>query len=55
MEEGNFVRLNSPVGGGRLTWTFFSLFRTVACTVCSMKFEIGGGMRGGMGRLVSSV
>ena len=42
-------------GGGRLTWTFFSLFRTVACTVCSVEFEIGDGMGGGMGRLVSSV
>ena len=45
------IRLNSPAGGGRLTWTFFSLFCTVACTVCSVEFEIGGGM----GRLVSSV
>ena len=32
----------------------FTVF-TVACTICSVEFEIGGGMGGGMGRLVSSV
>ena len=37
-----------------LTWTFFSLFCTVACIVCSVESEMGGGMGDGMGRLVSS-
>ena len=35
-------------------WTFFSLFCTVVCTICSVEFEMGGGMGDGMGRLVSS-
>ena len=38
-------------GGGRLTWTFFSLFRTVAYVLFVVEFKIGGGM----GRLMSSV
>jgi len=56
-EMFQLLRLNSPVGvGGR--WEadvdadvdVLLLFCTVACTVCSVEFEMGGGM----GRLVSS-